>query len=528
MSDKFDFLVLGSGSAGLSFALRVAPFGSVAVITKKKSTESNTNYAQGGLAAVLDKHDRFEDHIHDTLVAGVGLCHPEVVEMVVKNGPGVIRELLEWGARFSAKNGMLDLGREGGHSRNRIVHAADRTGREIEQALLSAVEKHPDIHMFENHFALELITEHHLGRKVTRHNRSTHCFGAYVLDTRSGRVQAMRSKTTLIATGGVGQVYLHTTNPLIATGDGIALAYRAKARVANMEFMQFHPTTLNVPEADSFLISEAVRGKGGVLRGSDGTAFMPDYDERAELAPRDIVARSIDDYLKKHGEQSVYLDVTHLDKDLLFEYFPHITNTCKSFGIDITSEWIPVVPAAHYLCGGVITDTEGRSSIHGLYCAGEAACTGLHGANRLASNSLLEAIVFSRRAALQAVQDIQNAGRYKEVPEWDHSGTVNTEEEVLISHNKKELQQVMWDYVGIVRSDLRLERAFRRSKLLYEETENFYQRTRVSVTLCELRNLIANAYMIIRSAMSRKESRGLHYTMDYPQPVEEEKRDTII
>ena len=528
MPDRFDFLVLGSGGAGLSYALRVAKFGSVAIITKKESAESNTNYAQGGLASVIDKNDTFESHIQDTLTAGAGLCDPEIVEMVVRQGPDVVRELLEWGAQFTSKDGELDLGREGGHSRNRIVHAADRTGKEIEQALLSAVEKHPNISMYEHHFALELITEHHLGKKVTRHDNDIHCFGSYVLNTQTGKVETILAKSTLIATGGVGEAYLHSTNPSIATGDGIAMAYRAKARIGNMEFMQFHPTTLNVPGAGSFLISEAVRGKGGILRSRDGRAFMSDYDERAELAPRDIVARAIDDHLKKTGDESVYLDVTHIDKETLDRNFPHISATCLRHGVDISEQWIPVVPAAHYLCGGVMTDQNGRTSIHGLYCTGEASCTGLHGANRLASNSLLEAIVLSKRAAEDAAKYVLEINEHTPVPEWDESGTVNAEEAVLIYHNRNELQNVMWNYVGIVRSDLRLKRAFRRTRLLYEETEDFYQRTRVSVPLCELRNLIANSYVIISSALSRKESRGLHYTTDYPKPVERFRKNTVI
>ncbi|MDI6400872.1 L-aspartate oxidase [Balneolaceae bacterium ANBcel3] len=528
MHKTYDFLVLGSGGAGLSYALRVARYGTVAVITKKDSAESNTNYAQGGLASVVDKEDSFEAHIQDTLVAGAGLCHEEVVKMVVQSGPDVIRELLDWGARFTENKGNLDLGREGGHSRNRIVHAADRTGKEIELALLSAVGKHSNIEIFEHHFALELITEHHLGKKVTRHDSDTHCYGAYVFDTYSNKVEPVYAKATLLATGGVGEVYQYSTNPAIATGDGIAMAYRAKARVANMEFMQFHPTTLNLPDADSFLISEAVRGKGGILRTEKGDAFMRNYDERAELAPRDIVARAIDDHLKKSGDDTVYLDITHLKPDVIRTSFPHIHENCLLHGIDITKEWIPVVPAAHYLCGGVLTDMEGRTSIHGLYCAGEASCTGLHGANRLASNSLLEAIVFSKKAALNSVEYIRGLGALPNVPAWDDSGTTNIEEAILVSHNREELQKIMWNYVGIVRSDLRLARAFRRTHLLYEETESFYQRSRVSVALCELRNLIANAYMIIRSAMRRKESRGLHYTTDYPTSLESEKYDTII
>jgi len=528
MPEKYDFLILGSGGAGLSFALRVARYGTVAIVTKKDSTESNTNYAQGGLASVLDRRDRFEDHVNDTIVAGAGLCHPGIVEMVVREGPDVVKELLDWGARFSTRDGVLDLGREGGHSHNRIVHAADRTGKEIEQTLLTALDDHPNISIFEHHFALELITQHHLGRIVTRYDNDISCYGAYVLNTQTRKVGVILAKATLLATGGVGEVYLHSTNPSIATGDGIAMAFRAKARVANMEFMQFHPTTLNVPEANSFLISEAVRGKGGILRDRSGKTFMKDYDKRAELAPRDIVARSIDDYLKKSGDNTVYLDVTHIDKNILTESFPHIMETCRKYGIDIASEWIPVVPAAHYLCGGVLTDQDGRTSINGLFCAGESACTGLHGANRLASNSLLEAMVFSKRAAVVAADYMKDSQWVTGVPEWDDSGTTNVEESILISHNKQELQQVMWNYVGIVRSDLRLQRAFRRTGLVYEETEDFYRRTRVSVELCELRNLIANAYIIIRSAMSRKESRGLHYTTDYPCRIEEACRDTVI
>lgn len=528
MPDTYDFLVIGSGGAGLSYALRVAAHGSVAVITKKETAESNTNYAQGGLASVLSEEDRFEHHIHDTLVAGAGLCQPEVVDMVVKSGPEVIQELLDWGARFTMDGKRFDLGREGGHSYRRIVHAADRTGKEIEQVLLTALDRHPNVHVFEHHFALELITDHHLGRKVTRYTNDNRCYGAYVLDVRSGRVSRVFARTVLLATGGVGQVYRHTTNPSIATGDGIAMAYRAKARIANMEFMQFHPTSLHIPEANSFLISEAVRGQGAILRNHEGKAFMADYDSRGELAPRDIVARAIDDQLKRSGHHSVYLDLTHLPAAEIRKHFPHILQTCQNFGVDITADLIPVVPAAHYLCGGVITDTEGRTSINGLYCAGETACTGLHGANRLASNSLLEAMVFSKRAAEAAVNEQADLPLKTEAAPWDDSGTTIEEEEILIAHNRHELQSLMWDYVGIVRSDRRLERAFRRTRLLYEETEAYYQKTRVTVALCELRNLIACAYMIIRSAQLRRESRGLHYTIDYPGQKPSLAKDTII
>ncbi len=528
MSRRFDFLVIGSGSAGLNFALQVADHGTVGIITKKDRAESNTNYAQGGIASVMDAADSYEKHIEDTLVAGAGLCKREAVELIVTEGPTVVRELMDMGAAFTAHAGRLDLGREGGHSHNRIVHAADMTGREIERALLSRVGSHPNITVLEHVFAMELITEHHLGKHVTRYDDDTHCFGAYVLNTISNRVERILAKTTLLATGGAGRVYAHTTNPEIATGDGIAMAFRAKARVANMEFIQFHPTSLYHPGADGFLISEAVRGHGAILRNADGVAFMEQYDTRKELAPRDIVARAIDDQLKKRGEECVYLDLTHLDPADVRAHFPNIAAQCAEYGVDITTERIPVVPAAHYICGGVVTDLDGRTSIHGLFAAGEVACTGVHGANRLASNSLLEALVFAKRAAAKAIAYASRAHWHEHVPEWDYSGTINTEEWVLISHNKRELQQLMWNYVGIVRSDLRLERAFRRTRLLYEETENFYQRTRVSVPLCQLRNLITIAYLVIRSAMGRKESRGLHYTTDYPQPDEREKRDSVI
>ncbi len=528
MQHQYDYLILGSGAAGLSYALKVADHGSVCSITKKNRAESNTNYAQGGIASVVDENDSFEKHIQDTLIAGAGLCHEDVVRMVVEEGPAVIQELLQLGARFTSYNGRLDLGKEGGHSHERIVHAADTTGKEIERTLLQAAEAHPRITILEHHFAMEFITEHHLGQKVTRYDTNTHCFGVYVLDTQRYNVDKILAKTTLLATGGACQVYLHTTNPEIATGDGIAMAYRAKVRVSNMEFIQFHPTSLYAPGADSFLISEAVRGKGGILRNSKGEAFMASYDDRKDLAPRDIVARAIDDQLKKSGEECVFLDVTHIDKNVILEHFPNIYHTCSSYGIDITQEPIPVVPAAHYMCGGVVTDVHGRTSINGLFACGEVTHTRVHGANRLASNSLLEALVFSGRAAEKAVEYAKNTEINLEVPDWDDSGTVNNDEWILISHNKKELQQIMWDYVGIVRSDLRLERAFRRTKLLYEETEEFYTRTRVSVPLCELRNLIGVAYIIIKSAMKRKESRGLHYTTDYPETLDSERKDTVI
>lgn len=524
---NYDFLVIGSGIAGLTFALKAAKEGTVAVVTKNEIMEANTRYAQGGIAGVIETDkDSFDKHIEDTLVAGAGLCNREAVELLVKEGPRLIQELIDLGVQFTRKNGKLDLGREGGHSENRIVHAADATGQEVIMALVTAVRNHPNIEVFEWHFAMELLTEHHLSQDVQKGD-SINCFGAYVLDVDQQTVKCMLAKVTVLAAGGAGQVYQHSTNPEVATGDGIAMAYRAKAHISNMEFIQFHPTSLNLPEADSFLISEALRGFGGILRNSDGTAFMKQYDERKELAPRDIVARAIDDQLKKRGEESVYLDMTHLDAGKVRKAFPTIYETCLGFGLDITKEQIPVVPAAHYICGGVATDLKGRTTVNRLFACGEVAWTGVHGANRLASNSLLESLVFADRAAGTAL-DLYSGLEFREdIPAWDESGTVNTDEWVLISHNRDELKKVMSDYVGIVRSDLRLERALRRVELLYEEVEDFYDRTRVSVPLCELRNLISVAYLIIKSALRRKESRGLHYTTDYPEKARE-KMMTIL
>jgi len=478
--------------------------------------EANTSYAQGGIAGVLNKHDSFEKHISDTLEAGAGLCNLDAVELVVREGPRLIRELIDHGVQFTEKNGELDLGREGGHSENRIVHAADATGFEIESVMVNKVRAHPNIELFEYHFAMELLTEHHLGTDV-KSLEMIQCFGAYVLDVKQDEVLKMLAKVTVLASGGAGEVYQHTTNPSVATGDGIAMAYRAKAKNENMEFVQFHPTSLAIPEAGSFLISEAVRGFGGILRNSSGEAFMENYDDRKELAPRDIVARAIDDQLKKRGEDHVFLDVTHLDENSIVEEFPMIHETCLKYGINITKDLIPVVPATHYTCGGVATDLDGQTSIKGLFACGETASTGLHGANRLASNSLLESLVFAEQAVNKATQIIKELQFRDDIPEWDESGTVNTEEWVLVSHNRQELKRVMWNYVGIVRSDFRLERALRRTELLFKETEEFYHRTKVNVPLYELRNLVCVGYLIVRSAMERKESRGLHYTTDYPQ-----------
>ncbi len=523
---SYDFLVIGSGIAGLTFALKAAQHGTVAIVTKKEMMEANTAYAQGGIAGVLNKQDSFEKHIADTLEAGAGLCDPDAVELVVKEGPKLIQELIDYGVQFTKKNGRLDLGREGGHSENRIVHAADATGYEIASVMVNQAKNHPNIEIFEHHFAMEFLTEHHLGKKVEELDK-IHCFGAYVLDEKADQVKRMLAKVTILASGGAGEVYLHTTNPPVATGDGIAMAYRAKARIENMEFVQFHPTSLAIPEAGSFLISEAVRGFGGILRNSSGEAFMVKYDDRKELAPRDIVARAIDDQLKKRGDDHVFLDVTHLDTKAIIEEFPTIYETCKKYGIDITKQQIPVVPATHYTCGGVATDLNGQTTIDRLFACGETACTGLHGANRLASNSLLESLVFADRAFKRAVTFFKDLDFNEEIPDWDESGTANTEEWVLVSHNRQELRQVMWNYVGIVRSDLRLERALRRTELLYEETEDFYHRTKVSVPLCELRNLVSVGYLIVRSAMLRKESRGLHFNTDYPD-MSDEKVTTVI
>jgi L-aspartate oxidase len=528
VTERFDFLVLGSGVAGLFYALKVAEYGSVAIVTKKESVESNTNYAQGGIAAVMDAADSYESHIQDTLEAGAGLCDQAVVEVVVREGPERVRELMQIGAEFSAAKGQLHLGREGGHSRNRIVHAADATGREIERALIDRVRTHPNIRVYEYHLAVELITQHHLGQYVTRLRPDICCYGAYVYDEVEDRMITILARSTMLATGGSGQVYLHTTNPAIATGDGLAMAYRAKAHVSNMEFVQFHPTSLYHPEADSFLISEAVRGEGGLLYNLAGERFMPQYDERAELAPRDIVARAIDDQLKQRGEPHVWLDISHKPEDEILEHFPNIAATCLGYGIDITSGPIPVVPAAHYQCGGVVVDLRGRTSIRGLFAAGEVSFTGLHGANRLASNSLLEALVYAERAAGPAIEYVRSGTWQEGIPDWDDSGTVEPQEWVLVSHNRDELRRVMSDYVGIVRSNHRLDRAARRTRLLYDETEDFYRRSRVSTPLCELRNLIVVGYLIISSARMRRESRGLHHTIDYPEPSEQERRSSNL
>jgi L-aspartate oxidase len=531
MIHRFDFLVIGSGIAGLSYALKVSRFGSVAIITKKEKAESNTNYAQGGVAAVMSKLDSYELHVQDTLATGVGLCHAEAVDVMVHEGPERLQELIALGVQFTKKDGNLDLGREGGHSVNRIVHSQDLTGREIERALLHSIANTPNVQIFENHVAIDLLTEHHIAQKRVIDRANVHCWGVYALNEEARRVDTFLAKVVMLTTGGLGQVYLHTTNPLIATGDGVAMAYRAGATIANMEFIQFHPTTLYNSGTPSFLISEAVRGFGGILRTKDGAEFMQHYDARKSLAPRDIVAYAIDTELKKRGDDYVLLDLRHLPADQLRGHFPHIYETCLTkFKLEITKEPIPVVPAAHYSCGGVVSDIEGRTSIAGLFASGEVSMSGVHGANRLASNSLLEALVFSDRSVRRSVEFLRSySASVPDMKEWDDSGTFNSEEWILISHNRREIQQVMWDYVGIVRSDLRLERAYRRLVLLQNEVETFYKKTKVTEGLLELRNLALCATLIIRCAMKRKESRGLHFTTDYPRRDDVHfLRDTIV
>ena len=526
MIHQYDYLVIGSGIAGMSFALKVAEQGkSVAIICKTELEEANTYFAQGGIASVTNLQvDNFEKHIHDTLVAGDWINDRAAVEMVVRRAPSQIKELIRWGVDFDRnEDGGFDLHREGGHSEFRILHHKDNTGAEIQTSLIEAIKRQPNIHIFNHHFAVEIITQHHLGIIVTRYTPGIRCFGAYVLNEDTGRVDTFLSRITVMATGGCEAVYRNTTNPLVATGDGIAIVYRAKGAVKNMEFIQFHPTALFHPgDRPCFLITEAMRGYGGVLRTLDGKEFMQKYDERLSLAPRDIVARAIDNEMKQRGEDHVYLDVTHKDPEETKRHFPNIYQKCLSLGIDITRDYIPVAPAAHYLCGGIVVDLDGQSSIRRLYALGECSCTGLHGGNRLASNSLIEAVVYADAAARHSLGVVDRYDFNEDVPEWNDEGTISTEERVLITQSAKEVNQIMEAYVGIVRSNVRLTRAWNRLDILYEETERLFKHSKASRELCELRNMINVGYLITRQAMERKESRGLHYTLDYPHPANTE------
>jgi len=516
---KYDFLVIGSGIAGMSFALKAAAFGRVALICKTDLGEANTALAQGGVASVTNLEvDNFDKHINDTMIAGDWLSDREAVERVVKGAPEQIRFLTDNGVDFDRDpQGRFDLHREGGHSEFRILHHADNTGFEIQQSLIERVKADPAIDIFEHHFAIEIITQHHLGKKVSRRTPDITCYGAYVLNEETGTVDTYLSRVTLMATGGVGAVYATTTNPLVATGDGIAMVYRAKGTVKDMEFIQFHPTALYHPgDRPSFLITEAMRGYGAVLRNLRGEEFMHKYDPRLSLAPRDIVARAIDSEMKLHGDDHVYLDVTAKDPEETKRHFPNIYAKCLSLGIDITKDYIPVAPAAHYLCGGIKVDGNGESSIKRLYAVGECSCTGLHGGNRLASNSLIEAVVYADAAVRHASGAIAHYEFRDDVPVWNDEGTSHPEEMVLITQSIREVNQIMGAYVGIVRSNLRLDRAWNRLDILYEETERLFKRSKASREICELRNMINVGYLIMRQAKERHESRGLHYTIDYP------------
>ncbi|MBW1847810.1 MAG: L-aspartate oxidase [Deltaproteobacteria bacterium] len=537
MEIETDFFIIGSGIAGLSFALKAADFGNVVLVTKKEAIESNTNRAQGGIASVFDSLDSFDLHIQDTLAAGDGLCHTDVVEMVVKDGPARIRELIALGVKFNIKGEKdndteFDLGREGGHSQNRIVHAHDMTGKEVERALLNLVKNNKNIKLLEDHIALDLITfSTRLKSEQITTTHEHYCCGAYVLDRETNQVKTILAKITLLATGGAGKVYIYTSNPDIATGDGIAMAYRAGASVANLEFVQFHPTCLYHPEAKNFLISEAVRGDGGILVNASGHRFMEKYDPQKDLACRDVVARAIDTELKKSGNDSVYLDISHKKSDFIKKRFPNLYEKSLEYGFDMTAEPLPVVPAAHYMCGGVVTDMEGRTDINRLYAIGETACTGLHGANRLASNSLLEALVYADKTAKAAIAEIQSSEKINvpSVTSWDDSGTTDSDELVTVSQNWDEIRRFMWNYVGIVRSDKRLSRAKRRIELISNEIKEYYWNFKIAPDLIELRNIATVSELIIKCALNRKESRGLHYNIQYPE--KDNKRwlkDTIL
>jgi len=539
MEIKTDFLVIGSGVAGLTFALKVAQHGTVALVTKKGIMDSNTARAQGGIASVFGKLDSFDLHIEDTLASGDGLCNREVVEMVVKGGPARIRELIDLGVQFNLSKESrgqdeprLDLGQEGGHSRKRIVHANDMTGLELETVLVNHVYSHDNIQVFENHMAIDLITvSTRMKRGMVTTTHEDFCCGAYVLEAETNTVHTFNAGITLLAAGGAGKVYLYTSNPDIATGDGIAMSYRAGATVANLEFVQFHPTCLYHPDAKNFLISEAVRGEGGILIDTAGRRFMEAYDPQKDLACRDVVARAIDTELKKSGDDSVFLDISHQSADLIKTRFPNLYEECLKFGVDMTAEPIPVVPAAHYMCGGVATDMLGRTDIRRLYAIGETACTGLHGANRLASNSLCEALVYADAAARQAVLDLKSidAGLTPDPSPWDEVGTSDSDELIMVSHNWDEIRRCMWNYVGIVRSDKRLARAWRRIENIQTEIDEYYWGFRVAPDLIELRNIAMVAALVVKCALHRKESRGLHYNIKYPKRDDRRwLKDTVL
>lgn len=523
MAHTSDLVIIGSGIAGLSLAIQVAQRRKdlqITILAKTTEKESNTNYAQGGIATVWDEDvDNFEKHIADTLDAGDGLCDREVVEIVVESAPDRVQELIDWGANFDKnKDGDYDLGREGGHTENRILHYKDITGREIQRALMAKAAEFDNISILEHYFAIDIITQHHLGYNISRLTPDIECYGVYALNRKTNEITTFLARQTVLASGGAGQVYKSTTNPIVATGDGIAMLYRAKGRVANMEFVQFHPTALFNPAGENpdFLISEAVRGYGAILKDAAGNEFMQKYDERLSLAPRDIVARAIDNEMKVRGVDNMYLDCRHLDKEGFLQHFPNIYEKCKSIGIDPFTQMIPVVPACHYMCGGIRIDHDGRSSIHRLFAAGECTNSGLHGANRLASNSLLEGLVFGYRAAMVILDTVDQYDICSGIPDWNASGTNDPKEMVLITQSRKEVKEIMSNYVGIVRSNVRLKRASDRMFLLYQETEELYNTTTISPQLCELRNLITISYLIIKGATMRHESRGLHFTTDYP------------
>ena len=518
MRFKVDFLVIGSGIAGLSYALKVADYGKVCILTKSDASECSTKYAQGGIAAVMYDNDSYEKHINDTLIAGAGLCDLESVKITITESTDRIKELIEWGTNFDKKQtGTYDLAKEGGHSEYRILHHRDNTGFEIERALLEKVRSHPNVIIKENQYTIDIITQHHLGQEINRRCDDIRCFGAYVLDKKTNTIDTYLSKITILCTGGNGNVYSTTTSPLIATGDGQAMVHRAKGKLRHMEFIQFHPTSLfNPREKPSFLITEAMRGAGGILKNMAGESFMEKYDKRGSLAPRDIVARAVNAEMTKRGDEHEYLDCRGISKEEIMRHFPNIYAKCLEIGINITQEMIPIIPAAHYCCGGIEVDQYSRTSIKNLYASGECSCTGLHGANRLASNSLLESLVYSHRAYLDSIKNISTIDFCDQVPDWNAEGMELNEELSLITQSVKEVQQIMTNYVGIVRSDLRLKKAFKRMKLIYEETEELYNKSVLTPQLCELRNLIANSYLIIKMAEQRKESVGLHYSIDYP------------